>query len=263
MNGQRDFPPCYTFSMPVTVHPKVLAVIPARYASERFPGKMVADLDGKPLVYHAYARALEAELVDEAVIAADDPQIVEALEPHGAEVVMTSPEHCTGTDRVAEVAAHCDAEIIVNVQGDEALIAPKVIDDTIRPLLREPDVVMSTACHALTDERKVADPNVVKVVRDARGHALYFSRAPIPHLRDSGAQAVSHFQHIGLYVFRRDFLIVYANMPQTSLEKLEKLEQLRALENGYKIAVVETDYRCIGVDTPEDLEEVRALIQGS
>lgn len=248
--------------MPVFVHPKVLAVIPARYASERFPGKMIVDLEGKPLVWHAYARACQAELVDEVVVAADDERIADALEPHGVNVVMTSPEHSTGTDRVAEVAAQSDAAIIVNVQGDEAMIDPRVIDETIRPLLREPDVAMSTACHALSDPAKIADPNVVKVVRDQRGHALYFSREPIPHVRGGSVTAGAvHFQHIGLYVFRRDFLIVYANLPPTPLEQFEKLEQLRALENGYKIAVVETDYRCIGVDTPADLEEVRALLR--
>jgi len=248
--------------MPVSVHPKVLAVIPARYASERFPGKMIVDLEGKPLVWHAYARACKAELVDEVVVAADDERIADALAPHGVNVVMTSPEHTTGTDRVAEVAAQSDAEIIVNVQGDEAMIDPRVIDETIRPLLREPDVPMSTACHVLTDPAKIADPNVVKVVRDQRGHALYFSREPIPHLRGGSAtEGPVHFQHIGLYVFRRDFLIVYANLPPTPLEQLERLEQLRAIENSYKIAVVETDYRCIGVDTPADLEEVRALLR--
>jgi len=223
---------------------------------------MIVDLEGKPLVWHAYARACQAELVDEVVVAADDERIADALEPHGVNVVMTSPDHTTGTDRVAEVAAQSDAAIIVNVQGDEAMIDPRVIDETIRPLLREPDVAMSTACHALSDPAKIADPNVVKVVRDQRGHALYFSREPIPHVRGGGATAGTvHFQHIGLYVFRRDFLIVYANLPPTPLEQLEKLEQLRALENGYKIAVVETDYRCIGVDTPADLEEVRALLR--
>ncbi|MBI1317588.1 MAG: 3-deoxy-manno-octulosonate cytidylyltransferase [Candidatus Hydrogenedens sp.] len=247
--------------MPVSVHPKVLAVIPARYASERFPGKMIVELEGKPLVYHAYARACKASLIDEVVVAADDERIADALAPYGVNVVMTSPDHTTGTDRVAEVAAQADAEIIVNVQGDEALIDPQVIDDTIRPLLREPDVAMSTACHALTDPAKIADPNIVKVVRDSKGHAIYFSRAPIPHVRGGGAtEKPVHFQHIGLYVFRRDFVIVYANMAPTPLEQLEKLEQLRAIENGYKIAVVETDYRCIGVDTPADLEEVRTLL---
>lgn len=250
--------------MSVSPHPKVLAVIPARYDSVRFPGKMVADLAGKPLVYHAYARACEASLVDEVVIAADDERIVAALAPLGANVVMTSRDHATGTDRVAEAAARSDAAIIVNVQGDEAMIDPNVIDDTIRPLLREPEVVMSTACIAIADPARLADPNVVKVVVNERGHALYFSRASIPHVRDAadlpikGTQA---FQHIGLYVFRRDFLIAFANLPQTRLEKLEKLEQLRALEHGYRIAVVETNYACIGVDTPEDLEAVRAQMQ--
>lgn len=250
--------------MSVSPHPKVLAVIPARYDSVRFPGKMVADLAGRPLVHHAYARACEASLVDEVVIAADDDRIAQALAPFDARVVMTSRDHATGTDRVAEAAARSDASIVVNVQGDEALIDPKVIDDTIRPLLREPEVAMSTACIAIDDPARALDPNVVKVVMNTRGHALYFSRAPIPHVRDAADRAASGtpcFQHIGLYVFRRDFLIAFANLPQTPLEKLERLEQLRALEHGYRIAVVETNYSCIGVDTPEDLEAVRRIIE--
>lgn len=246
------------------VSPKVLAVVPARYASSRFPGKMLADLGGKPLVYHAYSRAREAMLVQEVVIAADDERIREAVEPLGAKVVMTRADHATGTDRAAEVALMGDATIIVNVQGDEALIDPAVIDETVRPLLADPTIAMVTACRAISDPEAAADPNVVKVVTDGRGHALYFSRAPIPYVRDESDApelGTACFQHIGLYAFRREFLLAFAQLPQTRLEKLEKLEQLRALEYGYKIAVIETTYNCLGVDTPEDLEGIRALMQ--
>lgn len=240
----------------------VLAVVPARFASTRFPAKIIAPLAGKPLVLHAFERAGRAELVDDAVIATDDERVVEAVRPFTDKVVMTRADHATGTDRIAEVAKDSSADIIVNVQGDEALIDPKTIDDTIRPLLDEPDVVMATARHALTDPAIINDPNTVKVVCDGRGHALYFSRAPIPYVRDDGGKGeVCHWQHIGLYVYRRDFLLEYARMPQTPLEQLEKLEQLRVIEGGYKIAVVDTAYQAIGVDVPEDLERVRAIIE--
>ncbi len=251
--------------MNILPRPKVLAVIPARYESSRFPGKVIVPLHGKPLVYHAYARACEASLVDEVVIAADDQRILDALAPFGARVVMTRNDHNTGTDRVAEVAAQSDADVIVNVQGDEPLIDPRVIDDAVRPLLEDPSLPMSTARRRLTDLAEMADPNVVKVITGVNGRALYFSRLPIPYVRDTAAHPAPGapcYQHIGIYVFRKDFLFTFAKLPQTPLEKLEKLEQLRVLENGYPIAVVETSYLAIGVDTPQDLERVRALMAG-
>lgn len=227
---------------------------------------MIAPLAGKPLVLHAYERARQAALVDEAIIAADDPRIVDAVAPFGARVVLTSPHHATGTDRIAEVAAGSDAALIVNVQGDEALIDPAAIDAAIRPLLERPEVVMGTARVRITDAARVRDPNVVKVVCDRRGDALYFSRSPIPHIRDEadrGASATCYWQHLGLYVYRRDFLLAYAALPQTSLERLEKLEQLRVLEHGHRIAVVDTEYDGVGVDTPEDLDRVRAILEAA
>jgi 3-deoxy-manno-octulosonate cytidylyltransferase (CMP-KDO synthetase) len=242
---------------------RVLAVIPARYASTRFPGKMIMPLAGKPLVQHTYERTVKAELVHEAVVATDDEKVADALAPYGTPVMLTNPDHPTGTDRIAEVARQRGESLIVNVQGDEPLIDPETIDNTIRPLLDRPDVVMSTACHRITRREDVQNPNIVKVVCDATGLALYFSRAPIPHIRDAAdADVHAHWQHIGLYVYRRDFLLRYAEMPQTPLEKLEKLEQLRALENGYRIAVVETAYKSIGVDVAEDFEHVRQLLEG-
>jgi len=245
--------------------PYVLAVVPARFASTRFPAKIIAPLAGKPLVLHAYDRAKQARLVDEAVIATDADEVAEAVKPFGAQCRMTRADHPTGTDRIAEVAADHRADIIVNVQGDEALLDPGAIDATIQALLDDPDAVMATARHPLRSADRIQDPNVVKCVTDRRGRALYFSRAPIPHIRDAadreGAGQV-HWQHIGLYVYRKDFLLHYAGLPQTPLEQLEKLEQLRVLEHGYAIAVVDTAYEGIGVDVPEDLERVKALLAG-
>jgi len=242
---------------------RILAVVPARFASTRFPGKIIAPLFGKPLVLYAYQRALQASLVDEAVIATDDDHVVQALAPYGVPVIMTRTDHASGTDRIAEVAANTSAEIIVNIQGDEPLIDPGTIDAAIRPLLDAPDVVMATARHRIREFECISDPNVVKVVCDTQGHALYFSRSPIPFIRDTAdreASANVYWQHIGLYVYRRSFLPRFAGMPQTPLEKLEKLEQLRVLENGYTIAVVDTEYEGTGVDVPEDLEKVQAIM---
>lgn len=244
---------------------KILAVIPARYASTRFPGKVLAEIEGKPLVWHVHERTRQARLVTETVVATDDTRVVEALRPYGIEAFPTRPDHPSGTDRVAEVAQASDAAIVVNVQGDEPLIDPGTIDAAIRPLLDDPEVAMSTARRRITNPDLVGNPNVVKVVCDRRGRALYFSRSPIPFIRDAGeraAQATAYWQHIGLYVYRRDFLLQYARMATSPLENLEKLEQLRALENGRPIAVVETEYESIGVDTPEDLEHVRERLRG-
>ncbi len=246
--------------------PKILAVIPARMASERFPGKVLAPLCGKPLVWHVFDRTQRASLVSDVVVAADDVCIVEALEPLGVPVVLTRNDHVSGTDRIAEVAAGADAEFIVNVQGDEAMIDPETIDATVQALLEDPQVSMATARHRITDVALIHDPNVVKVVCDARGHALYFSRSAIPYDRDAGGVASDssdHWQHIGLYAFRRQFLLDFASMKPTPLEQLEKLEQLRAIENGHSIAVVDTEYEGIGVDTPEELERVRTLLTRS
>ena len=243
---------------------KVLAVIPARYASERFPGKVIASLAGKPLVVHTYERTSRARLVSETVVATDDERVVQAVAPFGVKTVMTRSGHSTGTDRIAEVAEDSDADIIVNVQADEPLVEPSLIDSTIQPLLEDPDLPMATARHALHDPALIADPNCVKVVCDANHRALYFSRSPIPFLRDSGHDPLTeavYWQHIGLYVFRREFLLEYAKMRPTPLERYEKLEQLRALEHGYRIAVVDADAPCVGVDTPEDLERAEQVLE--
>lgn len=245
---------------------EILVIIPARFASQRFPGKVIAELAGKPLVVHTYERAVQAKCISKAVIATDDARVVEALAPYDIEVIMTSPDHPSGTDRIAEVARTSTADIIVNVQGDEPMLDPATIDAAVQTLLDDPALNMATAKHLISDFADIQDTNVVKVVCDKHDRALYFSRSPIPHMRDQSAHTADHgayWQHIGLYVYRRAFLLDYAEMPPTELEGFEKLEQLRALENGHKIAVVETKFNCIGVDTPEDLERVRRLLEDS
>ena len=247
-----------------TSKPRVVAIIPARFASTRYPGKVIAPLLGHPLVYHTWLRASQASLVDQVIVATDSPEVATALAPYPIDVVMTRDDHATGTDRIAEVAADLDAEIVVNVQGDEPAIDPAAIDAVIQPLLDDPTLDMATARRPITDIRMISDPNVVKVICDSRGRALYFSRLPIPYIRDEADRAgnlACYWQHIGLYVYRREFLLNFARMPQTPLEKLEKLEQLRALENGHDIAAIETNYEVIGVDVPDDLAEVSALLQ--
>ncbi|MCX5757303.1 MAG: 3-deoxy-manno-octulosonate cytidylyltransferase [Candidatus Hydrogenedentes bacterium] len=244
------------------LHDKVLAVIPARFASTRFPGKIIAPLAGKPLVVHTFERTREAHLVDEVIVATDDARVADAVAPYGVPVAMTRADHPSGTDRIAEVAACSDAAIVVNVQGDEPLIDPNTIDAAIRALLDDASLPMATVRRLIVDRSFVDDPNVVKVVCDIRGRAIYFSRHAIPYVRDAADRAAAcYWQHIGLYVYRRNFLLRYARLPQTPLEKLEKLEQLRVLENGFDIAVVDTEYESIGVDTPEDLEKARALVE--
>jgi len=242
----------------------VLAVIPARYGSTRLPGKVVLDVAGKPLVQHVYDRVLGSRLVTACVVATDDERVVRALEPFGTHVMMTSAGHTSGTDRVAEVARQRDEPIVVNVQGDEPLVRPEMIDAAVEPLLGDPTVPMSTLSCPIERPDEVGDPNVVKVVTDLCGRALYFSRAPIPVARDKGgptAARVSYRKHIGLYVYRRDFLIDYAGWPPTPLEELERLEQLRALEHGYPIVVVETQYDSVSVDAETDLDRVRMLME--
>ena len=244
--------------------PRVLCVVPARYASTRFPGKIIASLAGKPLVLHAYERAKRAQLIDDVIIAADDPRVRDVIVPFGARVVMTRPEHPTGTDRIAEAVSGEDADIVVNVQGDEALIDPATIDAAIRPLLDDPEVMMSTARRRILDPALVSNPNIVKVISDQRGRAIYFSRSVIPHIRDEAdrsAERECYWQHIGLYVYRREFLLRFAGLPQTPLERLEKLEQLRAVEHGFPIAVIDTEYDGRGVDVPEDLEWARGQLE--
>ncbi len=246
----------------------VLAIIPARFASSRFPGKPLAPLSGRPMIQWVYERARRATRVADVVVATDDARIAEAVGRFGGRAIMTSAEHRSGTDRVAEVVRSATeaqhAKIIVNVQGDEPLLDPTAIDRAVAPLLEDRTVEMATLATPLADPRDVADPNTVKVVTDRAGFALYFSRAPIPFRRSGEVPGESAtplaFKHIGLYVYRRATLLRMAGLAPTPLEVAESLEQLRALEHGIRIRVVAVERDSIGVDTPEDLNRAEALI---
>ncbi|UFS71319.1 3-deoxy-manno-octulosonate cytidylyltransferase [Geomonas sp. RF6] len=244
---------------------KITAVIPARYASTRFVGKALEDIQGRPMVQHVYERTSRATLVSDVIVATDDERIAQAVRAFGGRVEMTRADHETGTDRLAEVAARIDAEILVNVQGDEPLIEPGMIDQAIAPLMHDPTLQMATLKSRIKTLHDFLSPNVVKVVADLKGNVLYFSRSPLPNFRDKWNDLKDEafvsgkllcFKHVGLYVYRRDFLPVFTALKPTYLELSEKLEQLRALENGYRIKVVETEFDSIGVDTPADLEKV-------
>jgi 3-deoxy-manno-octulosonate cytidylyltransferase (CMP-KDO synthetase) len=245
---------------------KITAVIPARYASTRFPGKALAEIDGRPMIQHVYERTAQSKLVSRVIVATDDLRIAEAVSTFGGETIMTSTSHETGTDRLAEVAVGLDSDIIVNVQGDEPLIDPTMIDLAIQPFLEEPGLQMGTVKTRIKCLHDFLSPNVVKVVTDNRGNALYFSRSPLPFFRDKWKDLKDEsfcsgkllcYKHVGLYVYRRDFLLKFAAMPATFLEISEKLEQLRAIENGVTIRVVETEFESIGVDIPDDLLKVQ------
>ncbi|MDQ6708152.1 MAG: 3-deoxy-manno-octulosonate cytidylyltransferase [Acidobacteriota bacterium] len=242
---------------------QILGVIPARYASSRFPGKALAAIAGKTMLEHVYERVSLARYLTSVIIATDDDRIYQSARAFGAQVRMTRADHLTGTDRVAEVASAEKAEIIVNVQGDEPLIDPAAIDAAVLPLTDEPSIPMSTLSKKIEDPRENADPNVVKVVADRFQNAIYFSRSTIPFMREAKDRNTPIYKHVGLYVYRRDFLLRYSELPVGPLEKAERLEQLRALENGFKIRVVETDYESLGVDTPADLDRVSRLFEAS
>jgi 3-deoxy-manno-octulosonate cytidylyltransferase (CMP-KDO synthetase) len=214
------------------------------------------------MLQHVYERASLSTYLTDVIIATDDEQVYAAAKKFGARVRMTRPDHFSGTDRVAEVASAEEAGLIVNIQGDEPLIDPAAIDAAILPMVHERELVMGTLKKRIVDPREITDPNVVKVVADRVGDAIYFSRCPIPYERQH-AGASPYFKHIGLYVYRRDFLLAYPALPVGPLEQAERLEQLRALENGYRIRVVETEYESLGVDTPEDLKRVAGLFDAS
>jgi 3-deoxy-manno-octulosonate cytidylyltransferase (CMP-KDO synthetase) len=239
---------------------KILGVIPARFGSTRFPGKVLALLSSKTVLQHVYERACQSRYLSDIIIATDDKRVYEAARSFGARVRMTRADHLSGTDRVAEVASAEGAAVVVNIQGDEPLIDPAAIDAAILPVVHDSDVVMATLKKKIEDPREIDDPNVVKVVANHAGDAIYFSRCAIPYTRE---QDGAWFKHIGLYVYRRDFLLGYSRLPVGPLERAERLEQLRALENGYPIRVIETDYESLGVDTPEDLERVSRLFEAS
>ncbi len=253
----------------------VVGMIPARYSATRFPGKVLAEVAGKPMVQHVYQRASRAESLSRVIVATDDQRVAEAARGFGAEVALTSPDHASGTDRLAEVARGLECDIVVNIQGDEPLIDPAVIDRAVQPLLLDDQVRMATLATPVKSTEEHHSPTVVKVVVDLHGNALYFSRFPIPYFRidDPARQTGAHdtgvhpetgyrlLKHIGLYVYRRETLLWFAELPRSILEATEGLEQLRALENGCPIRVVTVDYSPIGVDTPEDLQRVRPLLE--
>ncbi|MBI5888646.1 MAG: 3-deoxy-manno-octulosonate cytidylyltransferase [Deltaproteobacteria bacterium] len=243
---------------------RAVVVIPARFSSTRLNGKPLADIGGKPMIQRVHERALSASLAGEVIVATDDERILRAVEAFGGRAVMTSDRHASGTDRIAEAVEKLKikAGIIVNVQGDEPLIEAAAIDDAIRPMLERPELKVCTLKTRITDEHDYLDPNAVKVVTDEDGNALYFSRSPIPNYNTSFKEAAPRlFKHIGLYVYRRDFLLEFSGMRRGPLEKSERLEQLRILENGHRIRVVETPYNPVSVDTPEDLERVREIVR--
>jgi 3-deoxy-manno-octulosonate cytidylyltransferase (CMP-KDO synthetase) len=245
-----------------------VAVIPARYASTRFPGKPLAEISGRPMIEHVYRRAADARGVDAVVVATDDERVARAVARFGGLSRMTGPHHRTGMDRIAEVARDLHCSIVVNVQGDEPLVDPSAISLMIDALQGDPDLPMATLRTPIRDEEDYTSPHVVKVVVDGNDDALYFSRAAIPFHRQGPqkgelppAGGSYGYKHLGLYAYRRDFLLRLAALPQTALEQAESLEQLRALEHGHRIRAVETQHDSIGVDTPEDLDRVRRKLR--
>jgi len=239
----------------------VVVVIPARYGSSRLPGKPLLSLAGQPMIQRVYERAKSAHRVNRVIVATDDERILQAVNSFGGEARMTRPDHRTGTERVAEVAAHEKDDIFVNVQGDEPLLDPAAIDTAVRALSDDPQVSISTVATPIRVPGDIMDPNICKVALDFDENALYFSRAPIPWVRDTGSKVQArHLKHLGLYAFRRDALLEYPTLPQGELERLEQLEQLRWLENGWKIRVAEVAHDAVSVDVPEDVARVEKLL---
>jgi 3-deoxy-manno-octulosonate cytidylyltransferase (CMP-KDO synthetase) len=242
---------------------KVIGVIPARWGSTRFPGKSLALLCGKPLVQWVLEGAAKARSLDELLVATDDRRIADAVARIGGKAVMTRPVHATGTDRIAEAVQGTDADVVINIQGDEPLINAALIDELAGVMRNEPSWDMATAARPIETERDLQSPSVVKVVFDGAGRALYFSRSTIPYVREAAAAAGQpvHWCHVGIYAYRREFLARFVAAPQCLLERVESLEQLRALHLGARIAVVQTREKGIGVDTPEDVPYVEALLR--
>jgi len=242
---------------------QMVIVIPARYGSTRLPAKPLVPLAGKPMIQRVYERAKLAKSAGRVIVATDDDRILNAVQDFGGEARMTRTDHRTGTELIAEVAAHVEGEIFVNVQGDEPLLDPAAVDAAVAALLEEPAAAISTVAVPIRTPADIMDPNVVKTVLDFDDNALYFSRAPIPWVRDSAHKIhARHLKHLGLYVFQRDALLEYPTLPQGELERLEQLEQLRWLENGWKIRVAEVEHDAVSVDVAEDVARVEKLLQG-
>ena len=248
-------------------HSPVVVVLPARHGSTRFPGKPLADLLGRPLIRHAYEAVAKVPGVDRVAVATDDMRIADAVTGFGGEAVLTTGAHATGTDRLAEVAEKIDADLYVNVQGDEILSSGDMLVPLIETFRADPALMVGTLCHALDDLADLANPNVVKVVLDHAGFALYFSRAPIPFVREPGAHLAVppgvFFRHLGIYAYRKAALMAFPGLPESPLEQMEKLEQLRFLQAGYRIRVLPTPHTAHRVDTPADLAAVAAVLEGA
>ena len=241
---------------------KTVAIIPARYASSRLEGKPLLDIAGKPMIQRVYEAASQAHLIDRVIVATDDTRILDTVTRFGGEAELTSTHHVSGTDRVAEVADQLLCDRVVNLQGDEPLMEPQLIDELVRSLVDDQDVYMASAQSPIRLRADLTNPNIVKVVSDHDDYALYFSRSPIPyHVKsDQADRDILGFKHIGLYMYRKDFLMKVVKLDPSPLEKKERLEQLRVLENGYRIKLISTEYDSPGVDTPADLKQVRERI---
>ncbi len=242
---------------------KAIGVIPARWGSTRFQGKVLADLLGKPVVQHVWENAKKAKTLDDLIVACDDERIIKVVEDFGGKAIYTSPDQPSGTDRLAEVVNPLDVEIAVNIQGDEPLVRPMMIDNVVMALEDEKAAQMATVIKKIEEEAELTNSNVVKVVVDRNGYAIYFSRYAIPYNRTGESDKKKrpvYYKHIGLYAFTKDFLFTFRNLQESPLEKAEKLEQLRVLEYGYKIKTVETKFDTIGVDTPDDLLRVKEML---
>jgi 3-deoxy-manno-octulosonate cytidylyltransferase (CMP-KDO synthetase) len=240
----------------------VIGVIPARYSSTRFKGKVLADILGKPMIQHVWERAKQSKVLDDLIIACDDERVANAAKDFGAKVIFTAKAHASGTDRIIEVVNPLDVKAVVNIQGDEPLIHPIMIDMVAQALLDDETLNMATIMKKIDYVQEINNPNVVKVVVDKNNFALYFSRAAIPfRAPDSEVKSPVYYKHIGLYGYTKDFLFIYRNLSGSSLEEVEKLEQLRVLQEGYRIKVIETKFDTVGVDTPEDLEKVKEYLR--
>jgi 3-deoxy-manno-octulosonate cytidylyltransferase (CMP-KDO synthetase) len=241
-----------------------IGVIPARYSSTRFEGKVLADILGKPMLQRVWEQAKQSLLLEDLIIACDDERIANVAAEFGAKVVLTAKGHVSGTDRIIEVVNPIDVRIVINIQGDEPLVHPTMIDTLVQTLLDDSKISMATLMKKIENPNDLNDPNVVKVVVDKNNFALYFSRTAIPyHARSSEVESPAYYKHIGLYAYTKDFLFTYKNLPLSTLERIECLEQLRVLEEGFRIKVIETKYDTIGVDTPQDLERVKKYLQKS
>lgn len=242
---------------------KAIGVIPARWGATRFEGKILANLLGKPVIQHVWENARKARTLDDLIVACDDERIMKAVESFGGKAIYTSPNQPSGTDRLAEVVNPLDVDIAVNIQGDEPLVKPIMIDNLVISLKDEKTAQMATMIKKIDDESELTNSNVVKVVIDKNGYALYFSRYSIPYNRTGESdekKRPTYYKHIGLYAFTKDFLFTFRNLPKSSLENAEKLEQLRVLEYGYKIKTVETKFDTVGIDRPEDLKRAEEAL---